>query len=809
MSRFLSRVLIGVVILAALVGLALAAARFVLVPRNFPKVDGTIRLQGLDGPVDVYRDNLGIPQIYASTEHDLLMAQGFVQAQDRFWQMEFQRRIGSGRLSEVLGEATLDTDRFIRTVGWARTAAQEAELLDGEDRALLQAFADGVNAYLTEHRGPKGLEFTILGLTGVKVEPEPWTLLDSLTWGKVMAWNLGGESTVELTRAEVADKLGAPAIAQLMPPYDSDYPTIVSQLPSPASLSAVPDLLYASSSGDSLGRVGSNSWVISGERTATGAPMLENDPHLGIQMPSIWYEIGLHCQPVGPDCGFNVTGASLLGVPGVVIGHNQRIAWGFTNLGPDVVDFFIERPNPDNPNQYEYQGQWEDMQVVREEIQVAGQDEPEVVNARITRHGPIINDVIGGVQEDWTLGWEPLAMSWTALEPSTTLRAILMLDRAGNWDEFRQAMSYFDVPSQNTVYADVDGNIGYQAPGRIPIRAAGDGSMPVPGWDGEYEWIGTIPFEELPYAFNPPEGYIVAANNKVVGDDYPYFLSMDWAPGYRARRITELIQADESISMVDMQAMQNDVSPLYAQDILHYILAVDVNDANLLRALDILRSWDGRTNRDSAGAALFETLRIKLIDATFQDELGDQLLSQLRGYLAVALANMLDDPHTAWFDDINTVEVEDRDTIIVQALEATVEQLNEQLGNDPNQWRWGELHTATFVNGSLGISGIGPIEALFNRGPFEVDGTGGAINNTGFSLKGPYSITTVPSYRQLVDLGDLSRSLSIHTTGESGHPFNPHYDDMIDLWRNGQYHPMLWDRTQVEAAAVNVLRLEP
>ncbi|MEK6587986.1 MAG: penicillin acylase family protein, partial [Chloroflexota bacterium] len=395
MLRFVSKLFVVLLVVVGIIAAVLAALRFLVVPRAFPQTEGTIQLTGLDAPVDIFRDSFGIPHIYASTEHDLLMAQGFVHAQDRFWQMEFQRRIGSGRLSEVLGEATLPQDRFIRTVGWYRTAALEAESLEGQDRENLEAYAQGVNAYLETHGGPKGLEFMILGLTGVKIEPEPWTPLNSLTWGKVLAWRLGGEDWIELTRAHIQARLGTPAIQALMPPYGNDYPIIVSTSLSEASLQALPEAaLSPFLPGDGLG-IGSNNWVIAGERTATGTPLLANDPHLGIQMPSIWYEIGLHCEPVGPDCGLNVVGASLLGAPGVVIGHNDRIAWGFTNLGPDVVDFFVERPNPENPDQYEYRGEWLDMQIVREEIRVTGRDEPEILDVRITQHGPIINDVAG------------------------------------------------------------------------------------------------------------------------------------------------------------------------------------------------------------------------------------------------------------------------------------------------------------------------------------------------------------------------------------------------------------------------------
>jgi penicillin amidase len=754
---------------------------------------------------------MGVPHIYASSLHDLLMAQGFVHAQDRFWQMEFSRRIGSGRLAEILGPSALDSDLFIRTVGWHRTAAQELEQMSAEELATLQAYADGVNAYISS-RGPNrlGLEFAILGLTGVRFDPEPWTPLNTLTWAKVMAWDLGGNYTDELLRAQIAAQVGPSAVSVLFPPYSADYPVIVPHPLTSSTLDSIPEAAYSAARifGDGSD-LGSNNWVVAGSRTETGMPLLANDPHLGIQMPSIWYEIGLHCDPVGPECPMEVVGSSFPGTPGVIIGHNERIAWGVTNLGPDVQDLFIERINPENPNQYEYQGQWLDMEIVREEIRVAGQAEPVVLHARVTRHGPIINDVIGGPEEEWSFGWEPLALSWTALQPGTMMRSVLMLDQAGNWDEFREALRYWDVPSQNFVYADVEGNIGYQSPGRIPIRANGNGSMPVPGWSGDYDWVDTIPFDELPRAFNPPEGYIVTANHAVVGPDFPYFISMDWDPGYRARRIVALIEADPSLSVADMQAIQGDSSPVWAQDILPYVLGLPTPDAHLAEAQGLLRAWDGRAVRDSAGAALLEAFRLHLVRATFEDELGQNLLSRDFGNLMVALENLLPDPASPWFDNLNTPEVEDRDAILLQALGQAVEELTGSLGSDTSRWRWGDLHTATFVNQSLGKSGIRPIEMIFNRGPVEVDGTMAAINNTGYNPNDPYAVVTVPSYRQVIDLADFSRSVSMHTTGQSGHPFNPHYGDMIDSWRNIQYHPMLWARPQIEASAEAHLTLMP
>jgi penicillin amidase len=811
MSKLL-RLLLVLLAVVLVVGLLVFGYGFFTVRRAWPKTDGKIRIKdGLQAEVTVTRDSWGIPHVYASNPHDLFFAQGYVHAQDRFWQMEFWRRIGSGRLAEILGESGLETDRFIRTVGWHRTAARELELLDDETRTVLEDYAAGVNAYISTHRGRLGLEFTILGFTGVKFDPEPWTPLNTLTWAKMMAWDLGGNRNDELLRAHIAARLGTSAVGVLVPPYPDDYPVIVPHPLTETTLETVPDAAFephALGEGDGLG---SNSWVIAGERTETGTPLLANDPHLGIQMPSIWYEIGLHCDPVGPDCPYNIVGVSFASTPGVIIGHNDHIAWGVTNLGPDVQDLFIERVNPENPDQYEYEGKWLDMEIVREEIIVAGEETPVMMEARITRHGPIINDVTGGVDDDWTFGWQPLALSWTALQPSTLMRSVLLLDQASNWEEFREALSYWDVPSQNFCYADVEGNIGYQSPGRIPIRASGDGSAPVPGWTGEYEWEEYIPFDELPRAFNPPEGYIATANNAVVGPDYPHLITLDWDPGYRARRIVELIEADASLSLAEIQTIQGNSSPVWAEDVLPYLLVLPSADSGprVAEALELLRAWDKRAGRDSAGAAIFEAFRLHLVDLTFGDELGEQLLRRGRSAALIALLDLLPDPTSPWFDDVTTTETETRDDILLLALEEAIEELTETLGRDMTRWRWGDLHTAAFENQSLGQCGTSPIEAIFNRGPVPVDGTVATINNTGYSLGNPYAVSIVSSYRQVIDMGDLTRSVSMHTTGQSGHPYHAHYDDMIDPWRNIEYHPMLWERADVEADAEGTLTLTP
>ncbi len=493
--------LVGILVVLAVV---LSVLGVFTARRSFPQTAGNIQLPGLDGPVDVYRDNMGIPHIYAASLHDLFMAQGYVHAQDRFWQMDFWRHIGSGRLSEMFGKDELDTDTFLRTLGWRQVAEQELASYDAELLAILNAYAEGVNAYLADHQGTAvSLEYGILKLLTPSYKPEPWTAVNTLTWAKAMAWDLRGNMDEEIERAILLKSWSPEQVAQLFPAYPADHPLIVPEMGQPASIQFragnLPDVNWTSiqqrfSSLDGLlgpsgAGIGSNSWVVSGSMTASGMPLLANDPHLSIQMPSIWYQVGLHCKPVSAACPYEVAGFSFAGVPGVIIGHNQNIAWGFTNTGPDVMDLYIEKINPDNPDQYEYNGQWADMTVRTETIGTGGGKTVDLI-VRSTRHGPIISDAYADLAKFNTTSGVALpenyaiSLRWTALEPSTIFQAIWGFNKAANWDEFRQAASKFNVPAQNLVYADVQGNIGYQMPGNIPIRKNGDGRLPCPGLDG-------------------------------------------------------------------------------------------------------------------------------------------------------------------------------------------------------------------------------------------------------------------------------------------------------------------------------------
>jgi len=812
MRRF-KWVLFGFAILLLLVlvvGLLLRAQ----IRLAWPQVDGELFVDGTTAPVEIIRDSTGVPHIYAENTHDLFFAQGYVHAQDRFWQMEFWRRIGSGRLSEILGESTIDQDRFIRTLDWRSVAEAELLLLDADTLAILEAYSEGVNAYLAQcdHKGGRlGIEFTILALTGARFEPEPWRPADSLTWGKVMAWDLGGNMDDELNRARLTALIGSERLQEIDLPYPDDHPVIVPAAAGSSSAEPAPPpdvgglaRLWQVSRGLVFGEgsmLGSNSWVVSGAKSATGMPILANDPHLAIQMPSIWYQVGLHSDE------FDVVGFSFAGMPGVVIGHNARIAWGLTNVGPDVQDLYVEKLNPQDPDQYEFQGEWVDMDLRYETIEVAGRDEPVVIKVRSTRHGPIINDVLHGPTSDWAYGWQPLALRWTALEPGSMATSILALDRAQNWYQFREALSMWDVPSQNMIYADVDGNIGYQMPGRIPIRARGDGTMPAPGWSGEYEWEGWIPFEELPNTLNPPEGYIVTANNPVVDTSYPYFISRDWALGYRAQRIVDLLTEQETFSLTDMARIQMDSYDMSAAEVLPFLLELEPEEPELVEALERLGDWDLQMRRESTPAALYAAFWVHLMDNLLADDLGERP----GGYgEKLVVRELVQQPDSLWWDDVGTPgEVETRDVILQRALADGLSWLGDELGGKMDGWQWGDFHTATFRNQSLGKSGISVVEGLFNRGPVPVDGGTAIVNATGWSAREPAAVTAVPSLRQVIDLGDLANSLAVHTTGQSGHPYHPHYGDMIPAWQENALHPMLWERSAIVADEESRLILTP
>ena len=508
----------------------------------------------------------------------------------------------------------------------------------------------------------------------------------------------------------------------------------------------------------------------------------------------------------------------------MVIGHNDKIAWGFTNVGPDVMDLYIEKINPEDPNQYEVNGQWMDMDVRTETILVGGGD-PVTLTVRTTRHGPIISDTYGALKDQVEPTATPfrdqagielpehyaIALRWTALEPGYTFDAIWGFNKAQNWQEFRQAARNFTVPAQNLLYADVEGNIGYQMPGSVPIRKNGDGRLPVPGWTDDYEWTGYIPFEELPYTLNPAEGYIVTANNQVNPPGYPYLITTDWDYGFRANRIVDMItNAPGKIDIAYIQQMQGDSYDANAGTFAPLLMAVQLDDPNLVRTRGLLAGWDYQARMDSAPAAVFEVFWKNLLADTFNDDLPEDYWPGGGSRWNEVMRNLAGQPdHFFWDDKTTTDLVERRDDMLTKAFSEAAAEITQLQGRDLSKWNWGDLHTATFQNQTLGKSGIAPIEALFNRGPFRTAGGEAIVNATGWTSTDGYFVDWLPSMRMIVDLGDLRNSLTVHTTGESGHAYHPHYIDMADLWRNIQYYPMLWNEQAIVSNAEANLVLVP
>jgi penicillin amidase len=824
--KLLRRILLSLLLLLLIVIVSAAGYVTSLIRAGYPQTAGKVLVPGLTGQVDVYRDSWGIPQIFADSPHDLFFAQGYVHAQDRFWQMEFWRRIGAGRLSEIFGSATLNTDRFIRTLGWNRVAKAEAELLLPEERAVLQAYADGVNAYIASHGDHLGLEFELLKVQGVTWNIEPWTIENTLTWGKAMAWDLGeGQLDLELLRANVIAAVGAEKTAEIFPNYPTDHPTIINEALSPGDLTPLVNVsqdLTELLAADGMS-IGSNSWVVAPEKTANGRPLLANDMHLGIQMPAIWYEAGLHCRTLSETCPYDVVGVTFPGTPGVVVGHNSRIAWAFTNVDPDVVDLYLEETDPNNPTAAPITETLTETIVVRGKIEPEPEDYNQDIGTydpasdtttlnlpvRYTQHGPIIHAVSKASREyvaEQSNHYE-IAMQWTALQPGRVVAAILGLNRASNFDEFHAALADFSAPSQNVLYADVDGNIGYQTPGLIPLRQGNRASAePVPGSDPAYDWQGFIPYEDLPRQYNPAQGYIVAANNAIVDDNYPYHITNDWDPGYRAERIDELIRtAPAPIDIAYYQQMHMDSKNLMAMQILPALQGMQLSDPAMQAALDELLAWDYQQSSESGMAALYNIFWVRLLENTYYDELPVGARPDNKRTTFVWFADLIQQEQATWWDDVTTAPTESRTEVLRVSFEEAYQEAVRLMGAERAKWQWGTLHTALFRHATLGSSGIAPIEAIFNRGPLPMSGGSSIVNATGWRIaenddgSTSYALTALPSMRLIVDVGAWDNTQNVNTVGQSGHPYHANYGDQIADWQSGGYHSLPFSLSAVQA----------
>lgn len=743
---------------------------------GLPDYSEEITLDELQVEVTVNRNARGVPFIEAQEESDLHYVQGYLHAQDRLWQMELQRRVVQGRLSEVLGEDQLSTDSYLRKVGLKRIAERMLENTTSRSQDILENYTRGVNAYMENN--PLPVEFRLLGF-----EPEPWTPLDSVGIISLMAFDLGGNWREETLRYAMAEELEQELFNEILPPYDDwDTPRIWTPERAAEAKGEKPlqaklvDFLEETSLEEfkSVPRLGSNSWVISPRLSATGTAVMANDPHLSLGLPSIWYENSLI---LGGEDKLSLYGWSIPGSPGVIIGNNRSIAWGMTNIG-DTQDLFLEKRHPDNPHKFKYDGEWYEAEVDLEEVWVEGQDEPEIVEVIYTRHGPLIS-------ED-----PPMSLRWTAYEVETsTADSVFKLNRATSWDEFNDAIVHFSVPVQAVVYADVKGNIGFRVAGNLPVRKEGRGLMPSPGWEEGHGWDGFIPLEEMPVVYNPPEDYIATANHRVETDDYPYIISLDNAPHYRKQHIADFLGAAGTVSLKDSKNLQTDWHNRHAQDRLPQFLDVLVNNTGKLdeterESLELLKQWaeEPVNEKDSSAAALFQVWYLKLMEEVFRDKLGSELFEEFlrHDYIAYnSLEYLLEIEESAWLP-------EGLAQPLLESYSRSVEELTELLGPDTGDWRWDELQTIIFEH-DLGVA---PVigDYLFNRGPYPYGGDHMTTGRARYALDDPFNVIGGAGLRYIAEMGDTVNIRAVIAGGQSGHPLSPHYSDQLETWLAGEYY---------------------
>lgn len=823
--------IIGLFLVTVILFTTVAGIWFVTNP--WPKTNGNLNVKGLQSEVTVNRDKWGIPQIYADNQHDLFFSQGYVHAQDRLFQMEISRRIGTGTLSEVVGYPGLDTDKLTRIMGLRRVAEKSLPMLDKDTKDILNSYCEGINAYIDTHKNSLPVEYTVLGF-----KPSHWTPLEVMSWTNMVAMNNGLNYEYELFRAQLVAKLGEEKANDALPPWDNNNPLLVPkelekyQWLKNDKFAGVIDMEDMYKGSQTFGWA-SGAWAVSGKYTETGLPLLASDVHMGLSMPSMWYEVGLH------GGNYDVTGYSLPGAPFVLIGHNSNIAWSFTNMNADVQDLYIEKVDDSkNPTKYEYMGKWYDVEKQTEVIKVKG-NESVTLQLLFTRHGPLINDLVqindSDIQAvknyqptsgDWSPlrrnrweGAEPVALKWMVHDRCIVLNSMRKLNLAKNWIEFRQALKDWDSLSQNFVYGDVDGNIGYQSAARVPNRVKQhQGTVPVPGWTGEYEWKGEIPFDELPSLYNPPTGYVAVVNNKTIGDDYPYNLTYDWFhPGYRARRVNEmlekLIAKGSKITNEDMRLIQADCYSHADSALWPYVTAALKSDNDMeKKAAEYIKKWDICFDNNSVGGAIFKVWYCFMDRNVFDDELEKN--NVWGNYYPLkrteALVELISDNKNSWFDDTKTPNVETRDDMIRKSFSQTVEWLTQEYGDNIDKWTLGRIQTVNLQHQVFGY--VPYLKYLFNSHktlPFAGSPTSVAFAYSYKTPPGKFNIGFGATQRQIIPIGHWDDMLSVNSTGASGHIFNPHREDQVELWADVQYHGMPFSKEAVKKDTKDVLVMKP
>lgn len=759
-KKRISLIITGIILIMGLIAFFIVNG---YINKSLPQIEGTIELPMLEHEVTVITDHDGVPHIKAQNDHDLYMAQGYVQAQSRMFQMELSRRQASGTLSEVVGEAAIDKDKYFRTLGLRRAAEKSYDLYTDESKEVLQGFADGINAYITEAKaeGSLPIEFTLMGS-----EPEEWTPIDSLTIGKYMSFDLGGHWERQAFNYYLLNQFDEQKAYELFPSYPENKPKIIGEdeidVASSFEHAVIPPAFN-----------GSNNWVVSGDKTKSGEPLLADDPHLGLATPSIWYQMHLENDNV------NVSGVIFAGVPGIILGHNEQVAWGVTNTGPDVQQLYVEKRNPDNPQAFLFEGEWEDATVIDEPIKVKDQ---ETVDYQVieTRHGPVVSEFAEDSGKDTVL-----SLRWTALDPTTELEAILEINKAKNWEEFETGLEKFLSPAQNFVFASKDGTIAYKANGNIPIYENGDDALlPLPGWEKKHEWTGYIPFDKLPRVVNPDKGFIATANNKIAGDDYPYHISNNWAQPYRYERIAEVLEGNDELTVTDMKELQMDTVDLQAREFVplfvNKLAEADLKDMEK-EAIELLGKWDFDDKVDAPQPLIFQHWMDEIENLLYKDEIPKNVMSLFGGKAQTTDQLLRKGDDSIWIKENGGLE-----KVLHVSLQKALKRLEDDYGNDLTAWEWGDYHKVQFHHP---LSDINPVLAFFFNRENPIPVGGSSVTPMAASYKSASGeVDHGASWRFVADISNLDKGYHIVGPGQDGHFKSKWYHDQMDDWVDGEYH---------------------
>ncbi len=815
MNTFLKLLLFFFILVIGFAGLAFYWTFY----KPLPSYNAELEIPGLQQPVDIHWDEFGVPHIYATNEQDLYMAFGYVHAQDRLWQMTLSQIAAEGRFAEFFGEDLIGFDEYQRTLGFWRMAEKlEKEVISDEERAILQAYSDGVNAFIDQNSNRLPVEFALTG-----IQPIKWTPTRTLAVTRLMAWELNMSWWSEVMYNYLKTSLPPKKFAELRLGWGDDLPTTLNDDESIGLTKAalMPMLQQEVDKRKMLNiegtHVGSNAWVIDASKTNTGYPMLAGDPHLGLDMPGKWYEVHLNLN------GKNVSGVTLAGIPGIVLGQNEEMAWSFTSIMADDTDFFLEKVDSQDRGRYVAdstnagQVAYQPFEKVREIIKVKDGDE-QVLEIRYTKHGPVISDIYPNKE---LVKDHVISMSWTGYELSNEFRTMYQMNWADTFQDFKDALEFYGVPGMNFTYGDKEGNIAMFSTANLPIRT-GDKISMRRGWVPEDDWQGFIPREEMPHIINPEKGWIANANNKLATDNYQHYIATFWEPPSRIQRIIEGLTAKQTLNQEEMIAIQNDSYSSFAATMTPFILDVirNQNEFDFSLPVSYLENWDFKYEANSTAASIFDAFFLNFTRNTLKDDLGEAAYENfiIHELIPVRTLSELVQDSSAFFDDINTEEIESREDIVLKSMQDAILFLSDSLGSEPFEWRWEQLHTITFKPPLFSQAAEDPssptalkliVENVLSKGPYPVQGHGMSINNGQYSWDKPFEMILGPSVRRIVDFSDLSKTKSVLPTGQSGNPLSSHFGDQTELWLNAQYRTFYQDSSFFDQADFETMRLLP